>query len=270
MQKTIVVAVFLLAAASARAETIECTAITSMPFTIGAPGIYCLKQSFYDVPDGIVVKSDDVVIDLNGYVIDGKANGTGFGVLAFDAKNLTVRNGTISEFAQGVRLENGGSGSAGHIIEDLRLTWHRSAAVYVQGRGIIVRDNLVLGTGSIWNSAIGIWVDRGPGVHLLRNEIVDMTSPENKDSYATAIFVNGAPGSTIQHNVIRNTFNTPPSSAGIAVNSSDGTVIFGNRIFNMANGIRILGGTGLYRENTASGASTPFFGGTSGGANFSF
>jgi nitrous oxidase accessory protein NosD len=256
--------------AVARAETTDCTVVNSVPFTINAAGIYCLKDSFYNVSDGITVKADDVVLDLNGHTLDGQGFGTGVGVYAVDQKNVTVRNGTIRDFGWGVGFEDPGGKSGGHIVEDLRLTENRGAGIYAQGRAIIVRRNLLIGNGYYLGSGTGIWIGRGPGVHITHNEIVDMI-PGDKESYTvSAIFVSGAPGTSVQHNVIRNAA-AAPGTTGVVVSGSSGASVVGNRIAGMATGIRFLGGTGLYLDNTVGGASTPFAGGTAAGAtNFSF
>ena len=59
--------------AAARAEVTNCTEILSLPYTVSTPGIYCLRTSL-SFPNswGIVIRIDvdDVVLDLNGHVLE--------------------------------------------------------------------------------------------------------------------------------------------------------------------------------------------------------
>src|SRR5262245_9719378 len=114
-----------LGARSAWAETIQCTAIASLPYTISVQGVYCLAG---DLSTGmtsgsaIVIATNNVVLDLNGHRIGGLAAGPGTqatGIYANDRQNITIRNGTIRGFYNGIYL-GGGLGSQGHLIEEVR------------------------------------------------------------------------------------------------------------------------------------------------------
>ena len=99
--------VLLAVSSVARAEVTDCTVISSLPYTVNAPGIYCLKGSLSLDVSGIVavrIDADDVVLDLNGHTLDGSGAGVetaSLGVVAVDHKNVTVRNGTIRGFSVG-------------------------------------------------------------------------------------------------------------------------------------------------------------------------
>ena len=72
----------LLAAAPVLAETVNCTAITSVPFTISSPGIYCLTQNLNQTDaetSAIQIDASNVVLDLNGWTLRGAS---GFGVVS--------------------------------------------------------------------------------------------------------------------------------------------------------------------------------------------
>jgi hypothetical protein len=91
---------FALFSNSVRAETPECTVITSLPYTISTQGIYCLKGNLatnMTSGNAIEIGTNNVVIDLNGYKIGGLAAGSGtstYGIYANGRKNITIRNGT--------------------------------------------------------------------------------------------------------------------------------------------------------------------------------
>src|ERR1051325_6278239 len=81
------------------AETVNCTAITGLPAVISTQGVYCLTRTLStDITEGtaITIISNNVVLDLNGFTVAGGAGlGTlAVGIGAFDARNVTIRNGT--------------------------------------------------------------------------------------------------------------------------------------------------------------------------------
>jgi hypothetical protein len=64
-----------LAGGIARAETINCTAITAVPTTISSPGVYCLIADLdgtgIENGQAIIIDADNVTLDLKGHVLKG-------------------------------------------------------------------------------------------------------------------------------------------------------------------------------------------------------
>lgn len=267
----------LLFGAAARAETINCTEITSVPYFINTPGIYCLKSSLSLASaggTGIEIQSDDVVLDLNGYVLDNSAAGAGtssWGIYASNRKNVTIRNGTIRGFYVGMFVGWITSDFTGNVIENLLVDRVTSYGMIVYGPGIVVRKNRVTRTGgsTFAPSPTGIYAG-GTGAHVVDNEVIDTT--ESAGGLARGIALDSAPAAVVERNVISNAAFGPASSYGVYVlNSSSRSAVVGNRIANMRIGISFLGGAGVYMDNTVGGATTPFSGGTAAGTtNFSF
>jgi parallel beta-helix repeat protein len=82
-------------------------------------GTVKLDSNLLNCPgDGLRVGGPNVTIDLNGFTIDGNGSGNGSGIANFTGVHpgLTVINGTIQEFANGVF-----TGGAGGRFERLRL-----------------------------------------------------------------------------------------------------------------------------------------------------
>src|SRR5688572_6572476 len=149
------------AAAPSGAETTDCTVIRSLPETITRSGVYCLVRNLStSMTSGtaITVAADDVVIDLNGHVLDGSGAGLGTqanGILSDDGlsvtapsrRNITVRNGTVRGFWAGVVLGGCGpvptcdpaSASQGHVIEDILADRNTKIGLGAWGHGTIVR-----------------------------------------------------------------------------------------------------------------------------------
>lgn len=174
----------LLAAAPVLAETVNCTAITSVPFTISAPGIYCLTQNLNQTDpetNAIQIEASNVVLDLNGWTLRGAL---GFGVVAApDVRHVTVKNGTIRGFLTAVTLGNpvdtDAERTSGAVAESLRILGPAPSTPFapqgiVVGRGAIVRHNvvtdLVFGEESTTFSAIGIWA--GHGSRVVDNDVM--------------------------------------------------------------------------------------------------
>jgi hypothetical protein len=79
--------------------------------TISQPGSYVVNRNLSAAGDCLVVAVDSVTIDLDGFTISG--NGTGAGIVESPAlatrRNVTVRNGAVTGFANGVSLPHGES-----------------------------------------------------------------------------------------------------------------------------------------------------------------
>jgi hypothetical protein len=254
---------------AARAETINCTVIGNLPFQITAPGIYCLHSSLNVAGDGIIILSDDVVVDLNGHAITGTGHSTGVQSTSEYNRNIIVRNGAIRRFSRGVDIGQGGFGG-GVVVEDLRIDAHAKFGILARGRAAIVRRNQVVQNGITGDGQrFGIWVE-GPGSIVADNQVVDIGL--GAPGQADAIRVLYGAGTVIERNVITNSGPAGGMGKGIHFQSSPGGAAVGNRISGWAVGIEFdSGSNGIYMDNTVGGAVTPFLGGTPAGrTNFSF
>jgi hypothetical protein len=233
-----------LAAPPLQAETLNCTPVTSLPWTITTQGIHCLKGDLAtSIATGaaITIATNNVILDLNGYKLGGLSAGPAtqaYGILAEQRQNITVQNGTIRGFRVAVYLFDSPpfTTSQGHRIEGIRADQNTFDGFVVIGRGNVVRDNVVVATGGASGpfAGAGILV-RGPGNRILDNDVITVGPPD--------------PGH------------------GIAVVQGDAMVV-GNRVTGCAVGIAFLGAsTGKYRGNLTAGVATPFAGGTDAGGN---
>ena len=147
---TIITAVLPLA--SVHAETVNCTPITALPAVITVQGIYCFKGDLTTAMtsgNAIDIQTNNVVLDLNGFKLGGLAAGLGtsaVGIHADNRQNITIKNGTVRGFFQGILLGGGGP-SQGHVVEDIRADQNTLEGIQVQGAGNIVRNNQVVATG---------------------------------------------------------------------------------------------------------------------------
>jgi len=253
-------------------ESTLCTDITSAPYSITAPGIYCLKNS---VTGDISIQADDVVLDLNGHVIEPLKPGLGSGVWATDRANITVRNGTIRGFHYGIQFA-GSKGSRNHLLEHLKITDSLDSAIILYGDGSVVRRNMLLNNGfDTGPGARFVLYAQGTGIHIADNQIVESGIGVTVNE-VVGIRTNGS-GIAVERNVVSNAEIGPHNSRGIIVNGSATArnSVVGNRIVNMKIGIMNgfgSAGPAVFMDNTVGGATFgAFFGGVMAGTtNTSF
>lgn len=235
---------------SAQAETIRCKAIDVVPTTISAPGVYCLKSNRNtNIATGyaITIDANNVVLDLNGFRLNGSASGNGAlttGIFALNRRNVTVKNGTVEGYYVGIALLGFPSLTEGYVVEDIRAVQNFGQGIEVQGRGATIRNNHVVSTGGSTAfgpnySGAGI-VARGIGARVLNNDVITVIKLGTGSGATTGI-----------------AFPDIPTTDGLAVN---------NRITGTEVGIEIQG-SGKFRDNLTSDVVTPFLGGTDAGNN---
>ena len=273
-------AVITIFSSTARAETTQCTPITTIPTTITTQGIYCLNGNLagnFASGNAITVATNNVTIDLNGYKLGNLAAGPATlaaGIYSYQKKNITIRNGTIRGFMKGIDLNDSGppyTGS-GHLVEDVRSDGNTYLGILVAGTGSIIRNNQVVKTGgsTIADTAFGI-AAYGHGNRILNNDLIDVAGAGN-NTYG--IYISTGDGMVVEGNRISNV-STSGSSYGIYISFSLNVTVSDNRIAGVPNnGVYYLNSfvtsTGIYMNNTVSGSTTPFFGGSpAAGTNFS-
>jgi hypothetical protein len=236
----------------ARAETTQCTAITSLPAVITAQGIYCLTDDLntsMTTGRAIEIQANNVVLDLNGHRLGGSTAGLGTtasGVFALQRQNVTIRNGTIRGFYVAIYLyDSNPASTTGLVVEDMRIDQATFSGIQVAGRGAVIRHNQILFTGGTTangpNVAPAAIVASGPENRVLGNDIVTVTE-QGLGTSRGIIVGSGADG---------------------------GSLIVGNRITQANRGIDFIdfGGTGKYRDNVTRDVVTPYYGGTDAGNN---
>src|SRR5262245_19902060 len=239
-----------LAVAPAGAETVNCTVIGSVPFTISSAGIYCLQNHLnLNTASGtaITINADNVVIDFNGHVLSNntRTETTARGIFSHDHRDITIKNGTIRTFSLCIELNETfpANDNRTHIVEDMKIENCRAQGMWVVGQSSTVRRNVVrdIGGGSADTSHWGINVV-GQGSQVLE---------------------------TLVHHV-------PPSHSfpaiGILVSDEDITVV-NNRVSAIDQGVVFgpFGTSGVYRDNIVTSAGTPYVDngtGINGGNNF--
>ena len=291
--------ILLLAVSKVYAETTNCTAITSVPYKITAPGVYCLTGNLSlgrVTGRAILINADDVVLDLNGWTLEGTGGSATetVGIKAYKRKNITIRNGTIRGFYYGILLKDLSpyTTSQGHLVEDIHADKNTFIGIIIHGRGNTARRNQVLDTGgsAIRSNAYGIALV-GSGGRVLDNDITGTVA--TSDSEAIGLFIYLADDAVMEGNRIADVSHDTGAAFGIFITTSSDVLARANSISNtgiatfiyncndvLVRGNSITradvgvfyspddsGSTGKYMDNLTSNIAVPFVGGTAVGIN---
>lgn len=125
----------------------------SFPIVINTPGSYVLTSDLHVTAtstDGIQINVDDVTLDLGGHVLRGPgedANG-GIGIYGYNRSNISIRNGTVTEFNAGISLGASSSHMAVNRFRDLTVSHCGYGGFVFSGgsaRDIVVHNNGMAG-----------------------------------------------------------------------------------------------------------------------------
>ncbi|WP_207589009.1 right-handed parallel beta-helix repeat-containing protein [Halomontanus rarus] len=203
--------------------------------SISTSGAYVLTNDVTNggVPECLYVDSSDVLIDGNGYVVDGESP-SGTGILIHGPNgavdNVTVTNVTLENWDVGVEIR----GTANATVEDLTIRDVNTGIV-----ADTVGDDLrVAGTNITRVSGDGIRVTDSIRVDVLDNVISDVGSSADD----AAIVLDDATG-RVQYNDISNVTGTGVAAAGW---NWPGARIRDNDVANASeHGINVSSGGGL-------------------------
>ncbi len=234
------------------AETTECTEITSLPTTITAQGIYCLKGNLVTniaTGNAITIDVNNVTIDLNGWKLGGAAGGPGTfanGISASGVKNIIVRNGTVRGFYRGVIL-GGSSGSSGHIIEDILADSNRLAGIQVEGNNVTIRNNKITDTGDSAADGVAFGISVLPSIGV---DIVDnLISEVSETGSVSGIRVQSSAEINISNNRVFN-LRTAALKYGIVASFDSNRVTFRNNVISTGSGGTVgIGETSINSDN---------------------
>lgn len=265
------------------ADTDKCTPISAVPFTISAPGSYCLTKnisapSTFTSGNAITVSSDDVTIDLAGYTLGNLLAGTGtqaIGIQGIGLNNVTIQNGTVRGFFIGIQLSGAAgcsTGSSGHLVTNIRADSNRYIGIQVLGSGIVVGQNQVLHTGGSTSATVSFTVGihiGGDGAQVVNNSVVD-TIPAASTGLVNRILINAEnnfTGAVAEYNRVANVGAISTNSYGISGGvSAYQLLIVNNRVANFGYGISLFV-AGRYRDNLTINTTYPYQGGTDEGNN---
>jgi len=208
------------------------TLIDELPFTISTAGSYYLAANLMGSAGehGIIVNSSNVVIDLNGYTIDGNSKSGNAGIiLQTSSINVSIFNGNIVDWGQhGIGGANSDQGKLKYIN-----------ASNNSFDGISVGDNWVVEYCVASNNGFdGIDVSNSCNVS-------NCTSADN-----TSDGIESSSGSNISHCTVENN-NTGINAIGANTVSHCNSYNNSNHGYNLGSGSNLQNCTSI--DNTGSG-----------------
>lgn len=224
-------------AAGAQGKCMEITQ-ADIPISITSPGVYCLTENVSSGLRAISIDADNVVVNLNGYLLDGSSAGTDtsqIGIFCQDQKNVVITNGSITGYYYGVLLNN---------CDGVEITHLRSVGNYGSGidmtngsESVLIAHNHIYDIGGTtrsgytWIYGVSVRSDC-PGARIFDNNIYNIHAPDDGRAYGIRAW-------------------------------SEGGVVSSNRISGLHSGgtgleipITYVGKGGLLRDNTISGSGT--------------
>jgi hypothetical protein len=173
--------------------------ITSVPFTITTPGLYCLANSVsYAAGTAITIASDDVILDLQNNLMQrtvANTNAATTGAIVCDGTNCIIQNGLIDAdniiinqvdvIVRNIHIDNtlvesditgGGINYQGSVIgvgfgsiENCSVRNKANAGILVQSNFVLVKDC------QVYNCRNGIFMSTGGS----QAQIIDCISSNN-------------------------------------------------------------------------------------------
>jgi hypothetical protein len=205
------------------------TSITSLPYTITAPGYYYLTRNLsYTGGDGITINPEvnNVTLDLMGFVLTGPGNNYSIGILISSWNyNVEVRNGTVTGWKVGVDGRyNGGGGT------NLRAIGVRAVG---NTYGITLGNNALI---KDCTAAQGSFASGYYGLGILSGTISGCTVYNFTDPAVTSgsVYI-GTGNGTASDNVVIN-------CAAVGIRGFGPTTISNNAVINCGTGISNQGG----------------------------
>ena len=214
-----------------------------------------------------------MTLDLNGWKVGGQAAGTSTTAIGIysTGNNVTIRNGIVRGFYQGLVLTGRGAFVHGLLVDKNTYTGIRTT-----GDGASIENNQIVDIGGATTAtdvdAIGIFV-AGTGSLVNNNTVSGLTATGAGFEWAIN-FGTAATYSTARNNIVSDAARPSGggTSVGIRVGGTAGITMLNNSSANFDFGYAYANSaTGLYARNTATDCTTAFGGtGTAGGtSNFS-
>lgn len=215
---------------------IKLTQPATLPIEINEPGSYILTSNInggtYTGNIAIHIKSHDVFLDLNGHTIigPGKAGIQIYGIYAYEKSNITIKNGTVQEFAgNGITIIHG----TNHQVMDLNVHDNGINGISISTSSSVIISNC----NSSYNGSLGIIASNASmqnavanhngnvGISASDSTIIKCTSNSNGDTGIhserstvadCSANANGGAGFALSQSLINNSAAVGNSGPGIS------------------------------------------------------
>lgn len=220
------------------------TPVNALPFTISKSGSYYLTSDLKVAKQGgVIVKTDNVTLDLNGFSIIGDGSKVN-GISLDGTHNVTVQNGTIRGFgAAGIFATSGD----GHRILQIRAINNGSGGIFAFTSGTLISECMAWGNNSVGIAAGGNSIVRssisrnnqGNGISAeTGSTVIGNSVYGNKGEYGIS-----AGGSTVKENNVNDNAdtgifsgsstligNTVSGNGGWGIQALDGSTVLSNTV----------------------------------------
>jgi hypothetical protein len=193
--------------------------------TIAQPGSYIVGKNLSATGNCLVVSSDFVTIDLDGFVITGPGKG-GMGIVeqvngkAEGLRGIVIRNGTVTGFGEGIYFPL----STGVTIEHVSASFNTNNGMNLGQRALVTGSRADENGGlgfivSIGSSLIGNTAGRNKASGFNAAEGAIVVNNEARNNGADGIFMD-CPGAAVS--------NTAGNNLGINLDQLNGSCISAN------------------------------------------
>lgn len=269
------------------------------------PGVTCGQTITHDTTltadltncpgDGLVIGADNITINLNDHTIDGTATQLpacdepplgSDGIRAGGHDGLTIENGTVQQFVNGIEGGAEGEGVADSDLHGLVVRDNRFGGISFGSNQLLNNHNRIVGNETYGNGCgAGIFLNSADGNHVARNRshdnqggigvccspnnvIEDNVVADNSDTgiaiyfgnhshnvvrhnsvsgNADGIFVGFAEGS--QDNLVADNHSYDNTNGAITLEDATGNQIAGNRLDHSAFGVLVFGDANVIARN---------------------
>ena len=224
------------------------TPITNAPYTIAQPGTYYLVSNLTSATDGVIIRTNGVVLDLMGFALSGDRSSSGDvgvyveGTNAAPILDVVVRNGTIHDFGYGIRMDHSRAGR----LEELNVASNANGGIWLYGRFGKCTGNAIRDCAVHDNNGEGIFF-YGYGGQCDGNVVDGCAIVRNRKDGVT---FSGTGGQSDGNALLRSTV-VGCSSNGVYLDGSSSGRCVGNRVADCA--IVDNGQVGIYLNGTSSG-----------------
>jgi hypothetical protein len=243
--------------------------VTSLPATISTPGTWCLTHDLGSAAAGnaLDIAADDVVLDCNGFRIDGSTRPAGEVAIGINAANrvrITVRHCHVRAFDACIYISAPQITAGHHLIEDNHVDHCTEAGIHVYGDGSLVLRNRVVDTGNV-DPQRGAAAIQAYGTDVIEDNLVSGVRAHSAAPHGIRNEFNF--GGRLRGNVVRGLVRSGTGDLlfGMYVTSgSVGATIRGNTVVGdgMPNTIGVLCQSTLVvlKDNLVSGFATNNYG----------
>jgi hypothetical protein len=196
---------------------VNATDFNTCAYTIGSAGTYRLTGNLACTGHGVTVNNGitNVIINLNGYTIDGDDGASDYGIRCFSGSgNITIENGTVTDFARGTTI---GTGAHANII--IRNVTYSSNAIGIYAgidtnvSGYLFQNNTITG-----GTADGISLEVTSGTPTVSNITITRNTITGNAGNGQIVVGNLVPAAVSYNNITGAKTGTAIWTTSTAVN----------------------------------------------------